>query len=60
MFLGFGLVSATNGTVIAALLVCSLSVSGAIFLIEEMDNPLQGLMQISSAPSRNALSHLGQ
>ena len=60
MFAGFGLVSARNATVIAALLVCALSVSGAIFLIEEMQRPLQGLMQISSAPSRNALSHLGQ
>jgi hypothetical protein len=57
---GFGLVSARNATVIAALFVCALSVSGAIFLIEEMGRPLQGFMQISSAPSRNALSHLGQ
>jgi hypothetical protein len=60
IFAGFGLVSASNATVMAVLLVCALSVSGAIFLIEEMDRPLQGLMQISSAPSRNALSHLGE
>jgi hypothetical protein len=34
-------------------------VSGAIFLILEMYRPLEGLMQISSAPLRNALAHLG-
>jgi hypothetical protein len=60
IFAGFGLVSASNRTVIATLLVCALSVAGAIFLIEEMNRPLEGLMQISSAPARNALSHLGQ
>jgi hypothetical protein len=60
MLAGFGLASAGNATVIAVLFVCALSVSGAIFLIDEMNNPLQGLMQISSTPSRNALSHLGE
>lgn len=60
IFAGFGLVSANNRTVVATLVVCALSVAGSIFLIEEMNRPLEGLMQISSAPARNALSHLGQ
>ena len=60
IFAGFGLLSAKNATVVAILVVCALSVSGAIFLIEEMDRPLEGLMKISSAPIRNALIHLGQ
>ena len=60
IFAGFGLLSAKNATVVAILFVCALSVSGAIFLIEEMDRPLEGLMKISSAPMRNALAHLGQ
>jgi hypothetical protein len=34
--------------------------SAAIFLILEMYMPFQGLMQLSSAPLRNALAHLGQ
>jgi len=38
----------------------ALSVSGAIFLILELDRPFHGLMQISSAPLRNALAHLDQ
>lgn len=60
IFAGFGLVSAKNATVVATLFICALSVSGSIFLIEEMARPLEGLMKISSAPARNALSHLGQ
>jgi hypothetical protein len=60
IFAGFGLVTAKNSTVVTVLFLCALSVSGSIFLIEEMNRPLQGLMQISSAPMRNALTHLGQ
>ena len=60
IFAGFGLLSAKNATVVAILFLCALSVSGAIFLIEEMDRPLEGLMKVSSAPMRNALAHLGQ
>jgi hypothetical protein len=32
---------------------------GAIFLILELDMPFDGVIQISSAPMRNALNHLG-
>jgi hypothetical protein len=60
IFISFGLFAPRNPTTIAALFVCALSVSGAIFLILEMYSPFQGLMQISSAPLRNALGHLGQ
>jgi hypothetical protein len=42
------------------LFISSLSVSFAIFLILEMYTPYGGLMQISSAPLRSALIHLGQ
>jgi len=60
IFASFGLFAPRNATTIAALLVCALSVSGAIFLILEMYTPFEGLMQISSAPLRSALAHLGQ
>jgi Protein of unknown function (DUF4239) len=56
IFLGFGLFSPRNGTVIATLLLCALAVSGAIFLILEMDTPLEGMIRISDGPTRNALS----
>jgi hypothetical protein len=60
VFASFGLFAPPNATVLATLFPCALSVSGAIFLILEMYTPFQGLMQISSAPLREALAHLGQ
>jgi hypothetical protein len=60
IFTSFGLFAPRNAIALATLFVCALSVSGAIFLILEMYSPFQGLMQISSAPLRNALAHLGQ
>jgi hypothetical protein len=35
-----------------------LAVSGAIYLILELDQPFGGLIRISSEPLRNALSHI--
>jgi hypothetical protein len=46
--------------VVSSLLVSALSVSGAILLILEMYTPYAGMIQISSAPLRAALAHLGQ
>jgi hypothetical protein len=60
VFISFGLFAPANVTVIATLFLCALSVSGAIFLILAMYTPFEGLMQISSAPLRSALAHLGQ
>ena len=60
VFISFGLFAPPNLTVIGTLFLCALSVSGAIFLILAMYTPFEGLMQISSAPLRSALAHLGQ
>jgi len=60
IFISFGLFAPCNTTVVATLFVCALSVSGAIFLILELDRPFQGFMQLSSAPLRTALASLGQ
>jgi hypothetical protein len=60
VFVSFGLFAPHNGTTIASLFAAGLSVSGAIFLILEMYSPFGGLIQISSAPLRSALAHLGQ
>jgi hypothetical protein len=59
IFASFSLFSPLNPTLIAALFVFALSASGAIFLILELSQPFSGLMQISSAPLRNALAPLG-
>jgi len=60
IFISFGLFAPFNATVVARLFVAALSVSGAIFLILEMYTTYTGLIQISSAPMRAALAHLGQ
>ena len=60
IFTSFGLFAPYNATVVATLILCALSVSGAIFLILELDSPFAGLMRISDAPLRNALAILGQ
>jgi hypothetical protein len=61
LFTSFGLFAPRNAPVITVLCVSALSVSGAILLILEMNQPLQqGLMKVSSAPLRYTLAHLGQ
>lgn len=60
LFLGFGLFARVNATVLAALLVGSLSVAGAIFLILELSEPYRGLMRLSDAPLEYALEHVGR
>ena len=60
IFISFGLFAPFNATVVSSLFASALSVSGAIFLILDMDRPYSGLIQISSAPLRFALAHLGQ
>lgn len=60
LFVGFGLLTRYNATVLTALFVGALSVAGAIFLILEMNRPYSGLMQISSAPIRHAMDAISQ
>ena len=60
LHLSFGLFAPRNATVITVLLISALSVSGAIFIILEMNHPLQGTIKVSSAPMHKALEHLGQ
>ena len=58
IFASFGLNAPRNGTVVAAFLICSMAIGGSIFLILEMDQPLAGVMRISSWPMENVLTHM--
>ena len=60
LFVCIGLFAPANKTVIAILLVCAISVAGAVFLIREMNRPMQGVMKVSPAPLIKALEHLGK
>ena len=58
-FVSFGLYAKPNATATAALFLAAISVAGAILLILEMDRPYSGLIRISDAPLREALTRLG-
>jgi hypothetical protein len=60
LFVSFGLFAPRNVTVVVVLLVCALSVSSAIFLILEMNHPLEGVIKVSSLPLRKALELIGR
>jgi hypothetical protein len=60
LFLGFGIFTRRNPTIVAALLLGALSVSAALILIMELSSPYNGLLQISDTPLRNALAQLGR
>ena len=58
IFLGFSVLAPPNATTILALMVSAVAVSGAIFLILELDQPFGGFLRISSEPMVNALHQL--
>ena len=60
IFFGFSVLAPRNATVIFALMISALAVSGAIFLILELDQPFGGVLRISSEPMRNALSQFSK
>jgi hypothetical protein len=60
LFTSFGLFAARNITVISALCISAISVSAALFIILEMNTPLDGMIKVSSAPIHKALEHMGK
>ena len=59
-FTSFGLYAPRNATVLAVLFMAATAVAAAVFLILELDGPLDGLIRIPSGPLRYALTQLGQ
>lgn len=55
LFATFGLFAPKNITVVAALILSALAVSGGIELVLDMTDPFGGIVRISSAPMRHAL-----
>jgi hypothetical protein len=60
IFFSFTLFSPANLTATMALFASALSVSGAIFLILELDHPFGGLIKIPVEPMLNALAQLAK
>ena len=60
LFISFGLYAPRNPSVLTSLFISALAVSGSIYLILDMYHPSAGLIRVSDAPLRSALSVLGQ
>ena len=60
IFCAFGLFAPLNGMTVSALAMCALATAGALFLIEEMNSPLEGMVRVSFEPMHEAIAHLGR
>ena len=60
IFAGLGLFAPRNRTATAVIIVCAFSVSAAIFLILELDQPFDGLLQVSDKPLQNAYRQIAR
>jgi hypothetical protein len=60
IFLGFSLIAPPNATANFTLIASALCVTGALFLILELDHPFDGILRISSEPMLNVLRQLGK
>jgi hypothetical protein len=58
IFLSFSMSAKANTTLIVILVICAFSASSAIYLILELEQPFDGLMQIPNSALRNALPPL--
>jgi hypothetical protein len=58
LFVAFGLFAPPNLVTIAALLVCALSMCGAVGLILDLDKPFMGIVTVSPEPMLNALAKI--
>ncbi len=58
IFLSFGLNAPPNALAKTSIGLVALCVSGAFFVLLELDGPLDGVVKVSSEPMRHALRHL--
>jgi protein-S-isoprenylcysteine O-methyltransferase Ste14 len=58
IFISFGLFAPSNTVVVGALLLCSLSIAGALFIIMEMSGPFDGLVVVQPKPLVRVLDFL--
>lgn len=58
VFLSFGMSAPRNWIATTYVVMVALCMAGAVFVILELDGPLDGVIKVSSAPLRDALHHL--
>jgi len=59
-FIGLGIFTRPNPTVIVALFLAATALSGALYILQEMYTPFEGPMQLSSTPLYAALANMGR
>ncbi|WP_456318803.1 bestrophin-like domain, partial [Belnapia arida] len=60
IFVSFGLNAPRNAVVVGTFAVCSYAVGAAVFLILEMEEPFDGLIQAAKHPMEIALARMGR
>ena len=60
LFATYGLLAPVNPTLVVVLLVCALSMSGAIYLVVEMIQPFDGVIKVSSTPLLKAVQYINR
>jgi hypothetical protein len=60
LFISLGLISPRNATVVSVLFVCACTMSAALFLVMELNRPMEGFIKASTAPMRNIMQNLGR
>ena len=60
IFVSFGLFAPTNATALTVLFLGACAISAAIFLVLELNRPLEGFIKVSSVPLRNALKQINE
>jgi hypothetical protein len=58
LFLSYAIFAPLNATVIAAMIICALSVSVAVNLIGDIDHPFSGFVRVSPLPMQQALDQM--
>lgn len=60
LYASLGMLAPRNATAWAAMVVCAVSISGALFLVLEMNRPLDGFIKVSDVPLQKALEIIGR
>ena len=60
LFATIGLFAARNATAYAVLCLCALSMSSAVFMVSELNQPIDGIIKVSRGPLTEALNVIGQ
>jgi hypothetical protein len=60
LYVSFGLYAPRNATAVAVLFIGACAISAAIFLVLELNRPLEGFLKVSNVPLIDALRHIGQ